>query len=254
MPILKTVSILVNGGRKKEWGMNVELGKKIFYIRGMSEKKLNYLMYFAALSAGTLLISNLAAIKLWDLGGIAVDGGLVLFPLTYILGDLIIEFFGKKTARTIIYAGFLVNLMAVAVFYIVIALPAYPGWDLQDAYASVLGFSPRIILGSLAAFLSSNLLNNYIFIKMKNGSSVFARSFIARALGSSVIAHLLDSAVFETIAFIGVLPFNEFLAQAIFAYVLGMGLELILSPIESVIEQYLKKTIETVSTPGTKPE
>lgn len=202
------------------------------------------LIYFTALSAGTLLISNLSAIKLWDLAGIAVDGGLVLFPLTYILGDLIVEIFGKKRAKEVVYAGFLINLIAVVVFYIVIALPAYPGWDMQDAYAMVLGFSPRIILGSLAAFVSSNLLNNYLFVKMKNSDGLFARSFIARALGSSAVAHILDSAVFETIAFIGVLPFNEFLAQAIFAYILGMGLELILSPIEAVIEKWLAARIE----------
>ncbi len=205
----------------------------------MNDRKLKLLIYFTALSAGTLLISNLSAIKLWDLGGIAVDGGLLLFPLTYILGDLIIELFGKKIATRIIMSGFLVNLIAVVVFYAVIALPPYPGWDMQEAFASVLGFSPRIILGSLCGYLLSNLLNNYLFIKMKASNSVFARSFIARALCSSAFAHILDSGTFETIAFFGVLPFNEFLAQAVFAYILGMGLELILSPVEAVIQKKL---------------
>lgn len=169
-----------------------------------------------------------------------MDGGLVLFPLTYILGDLIIEIFGKKISRTVILSGFAINLIAVVVFYIVIALPPYPGWEMQEAYASVLGFSPRIILGSLSGYLLSNLLNNTLFVKMKNSDSLFARSFIARALGSSVFAHILDTAVFETIAFLGVLSFQEFLAQAIFAYVLGMGLELVLSPLEAWIERRLK--------------
>ncbi len=205
----------------------------------MNDRKLKLLIYFTALSAGTLLISNLSAIKLWNLAGIAVDGGLVLFPLTYILGDLIIELFGKKIATRVILSGFVVNLIAVVVFYAVIALPPYPGWDMQEAFASVLGFSPRIILGSLCGYLLSNLLNNYLFIKMKSSNSIFAHSFIARALCSSAFAHILDSATFETIAFIGVLPFNEFLAQAVFAYILGMGLELILSPVEAVIQKKL---------------
>lgn len=213
----------------------------------MNEKKLKLLILFASLSVGTLLISNLSAIKLWNLGGIAVDGGLVLFPLTYILGDLIVELYGKKMAGWIVYAGFLVNIIAVIVFYIVIALPAYPGWNLQDAYASVLGFSPRIIGGSLCGFLLSNLLNNYLFVKMKNGTGLFAKSFIARALTSSVFAHMVDSAVFETIAFVGVLPFSEFLAQAVFAYILGMGLELILSPIEALIEKKLSSHLAAQS-------
>lgn len=187
-----------------------------------------------------MLISNLCAIKLWNLGGIAVDGGVVLFPVTYIIGDLIVELFGQKTARTIIYAGFLVNVIAVVVFYIVIALPPYPGWEMQDAFASVLGFSPRIIAGSLCGYLGSNLLNTHLFTKMRNGNGLFAKSFIARALGSSVFAHIIDSAVFETIAFIGVLPFNEFLAQAVFAYVLGLILEIVLSPLEIFIEKKLR--------------
>lgn len=204
------------------------------------QKKIRLLIYFTSLSAGTLLISNLAAIKLWNLWGIAVDGGLVLFPLTYILGDLIIEIFGKTNARNVILSGFLINLIAVAVFYIVIALPPYPGWTMQEAYAMVLGFSPRIILGSLCGYLTSNLLNNTLFIRMKQSDSLFARSFIARALGSSVFAHIVDTAVFETIAFLGVLSFSEFLAQAVFAYLLGMGLELILSPLEAWIEKKLK--------------
>ncbi len=217
----------------------------------MNQKKLKLLIYFTALSSGTLLISNLSAIKLWNLGGIAVDGGLVLFPLTYILGDLIVELFGRKMARSVVLSGFLINVIAVLVFWAVIALPPYPGWEMQEAYSSVLGFSWRIIFGSLCGYLSSNLLNNYLFVRMKHSNSVFSRSFIARALGSSAFAHIVDSAVFETIAFIGVLPFNEFLTQAIFAYILGMGLELILSPLEAWIEKklsgYLEKDARPVS-------
>lgn len=210
----------------------------------MKQNKVKLLICFTALSAGTLLISNLCAIKLWDLWGIAVDGGLVLFPLSYILGDLIVEFYGKDISRTVILSGFLINLIAALVFWIVIALPPYPGWGMQEAYASVLGFSPRIIFGSLAGYLTSNLLNNHLFVRMKESQSVFGRSFIARALGSSAFAHVLDTLVFETIAFLGVLPFNEFLAQAVFAYILGMGLEIILSPVEVFIEKGLKKQYE----------
>ena len=80
---------------------------------------------------------------------------------------------------------------------------------------------------------------------MKQSNSYFAKSFIARALASSVFAHILDSATFEFIAFFGVLPFNEFLAQAVFAYVLGLGIEFILSPIEIAIKEVLKKWLNT---------
>lgn len=154
------------------------------------------------------------------------------------------EFYGKKIAKIVILAGFLVNIIAVIAFYIVIALPAYDGWELQEAYASVLGFTPRIIFGSLIAYVCSNLLNNMIFTKMKQGKGLFSKSFIARALGSSAFAHMIDSGIFETIAFLGVLPFYEFLAQASFAYVLGMGLELLLSPVEIGIAKQLRRKLD----------
>lgn len=208
-------------------------------------KKIQLLILITALSSGTLLISNLSAVKLWDFLGIAVDGGLVLFPLSYLLGDITIELFDKRIAKNVILSGFLINAIAVLVFYIVIALPAYPGWDMQEAYAAIFGFSPRIIFGSLAGFVLSSFLNNYLFVKMKQSNSYFAKSFIARALASSVFAHILDSATFEFIAFFGVLPFNEFLAQAVFAYVLGLGIEFILSPVEVAIEKVLKKWLNT---------
>ena len=197
--------------------------------------KQKLLIYMIALSAGALLLSNLAAVKLWDFMGIAVDGGIIVFPLTYIIGDLIVEFYGKKVAKNVVFSSFLVNILAVIVFYIVISLPSYEGWTLQEAYASVLGFTPRIIFGSLIAYICSNLMNNYIFVKLKNGTGIFSKSFIARALGSSAFAHLIDSFIFETIAFIGVLPLNEFILQACFAYLLGVAFEVVLSPIEAAI-------------------
>lgn len=212
----------------------------------MTERKTKLLIYFTALSAGALLISNLAAIKLWNFCGIAVDGGIVCFPLTYIISDLCVEFFHKENAKKIIYAGFLVNLIAVLVFYIVIALPAYPGWDMQEAYAAIFGFSPRIILGSLTGYLASNLLNNHLFTKMRQSDSILGRSFIARALCSSAFAHIVDSAVFETIAFIGVLSMPEFISQALFAYFAGLALEVLLSPIESLVERRLNKYVSEV--------
>lgn len=210
------------------------------YNTFMSNFKQKLLIYFAAISASTLLMSNLAAIKLWDFFGIAVDGGIVVFPLTYIIGDLIVEFYGKETAKNVVWAGFLVNIIAIGVFYAVIALPAYKGWSMQEAYASVLGFTPRIIIASLIAYICSNLFNNHLFISLKNRHDIFSKSFIARALGSSAFAHLIDSAIFETIAFIGVLSFKDFITQALFAYLLGMGFEIILSPLEALIANKLR--------------
>lgn len=222
---------------------NFSIFSLLCYNSDMPNFKQKLLIYFAALSAGTLLISNLSAVKLWNLLGIAVDGGVVLFPMSYILGDLIIEFYGKTLSKHIIFASFLVNILAILIFYIVIALPIYPGWALQESFKNILGFVPRIILGSLIAYIFSNLFNNYIFTQLKSSKGIFEKVFIARALGSSAFAHIIDSFIFEIIAYLGVLPFNEFLIQAGFAYILGLGLEIILSPIEVVIQKHLEGKI-----------
>ena len=192
------------------------------------------LIYLTAISAGILLISNLAATKLWNMFGIAVDGGILCFPISYILGDIIIEFYGKKVAKSVIFSSILLNILAAFVFWAVCSLPPFSGTEeMQNSIVNVLGFAPRIILGSLTAYFFSQFSNNFIFekIKKKTGSKLF----LVRALGSSIVAHFLDSLVFETIAFLGVLPFNDFLNQALFAYLLGLALELILSPIELLI-------------------
>lgn len=227
---------------------NLCLYEILFYviIQDMTSKKEKLLIYLAATSAGTLLISNLSAVKIWDLFGIPVDGGLVVFPIIYILGDLIVEFYGKEISRSMIFASFLINLLAIFVFYIVIALPSYPEWSMQQAYQAVVGFTPRIIIGSLSAYVCSNLFNNYIFTKLKNGQGLFARSFLARALGSSAFARIIDSLIFEIIAFLGVLSFKEFILQACFAYLLGFIFEILLSPIELLIANQIRRKYDSI--------
>ena len=140
----------------------------------------------------------------------------------------------RKPLNQLFFPVFCLIFLPPLFFWIVCILPPFTGTEeMHTAISSVLGFAPRIIIGSLAGYLFSQFSNNFIFekIKKKTGS----RLFLVRALGSSLIAHLLDTLVFETIAFLGVLPFNDFLNQAIFAYFIGLGFEFILSPIELLI-------------------
>ena len=126
------------------------------------------LIYLTAISAGILLISNLAATKLWNMFGIAVDGGILCFPISYILGDIIIEFYGKKVAKSVIFSSLLLNILAVLVFWAVCILPPFAGTEeMQNSIVNVLGFAPRIIIGSLTAYLFSQFSNNFIFEKIK---------------------------------------------------------------------------------------
>lgn len=194
-----------------------------------TQSKLGFLIFATALSSGVLLISNLAAVKLWNLAGISVDGGVVIFPLAYVLSDLVVEIYGRKLAKWVIWAGFLVNLLAVVTFLIVGKLPAFPGWHGQEAFLQILGFAPRIIAGSLLAYLTSQLLNNVVFEKIKTKTG--EKKLFVRVIGSSLVARVADVAIFETVAFLGILSFQEFVRQAVLAYGLGLILELILSPL-----------------------
>lgn len=205
-------------------------------------KRTNVLVVLATVSAGVILISNLAATKLIDFFGIAVDGGVVIFPISYIVGDVVVELFGKKQAKVVIWAGFGLNLLAMLTLVIVGWLPPYPGWEGQEAYVAIFGFAPRIVLGSLLAYIVSSLMNNYVFEKIKNKTG--EKWLGARTIGSSLVAHVFDSGIFETVAFLGVLPFGEFLAQAGFAYIAGIGLEIILTPLTYLVVNRLKKAIK----------
>ena len=129
-------------------------------VKDNTEIRKTTLIYLTAISAGILLISNLAATKLWDMFGIAVDGGVICFPISYILGDIIIEFYGKKTAKSVILSSLLLNILAAIVFWIVCILPPFAGTEeMHTAISSVLGFAPRIIIGSLAGYLFSQQLH-----------------------------------------------------------------------------------------------
>lgn len=207
-----------------------------------NEKYYRISIILAVISAGVLLISNIVATKLWSFFSIPVDGGILIFPVSYIIGDLTVEILGRKRADYILYVSFFLNVFAVLIFMAVGALPPYKDWGGQEAYMTILGFTPRLIFGSLVAYISSGLLNNIVFqkIKAKTGEKKLA----LRALGSSFVAKFCDILIFETVAFLGVLPLSEFFVQAGFAYIAGIALEIILTPLTifsvNKIKAYLK--------------
>lgn len=202
-------------------------------------------LLLSAFSVGILLISNISAVKIWDFFGIPVDGGILLFPLSYIVGDLIVEFYGEKISRNVTVAGFVVNILAILVFTVVRFLPAYSGWENQNAFDMIFGFEPRIVIGSLLAYFCSQMLNIFVFCRIKKNTDkkLLEKKFFKRAVGSSLIAHLIDSLIFETVAFFGVLSFKEFLFQMLFAYFAGVVLEILLFPLTNVLAKKLRPIV-----------
>ncbi len=175
-----------------------------------------------------LLISNIGAVKLIEFGPIITDGGAFLFPLVYILGDVISEVYGFKAARKAIFLAFAMSALAALTFWLVQIAPPATSWENQDAFESVLGFVPRIVLASIAGFLVGQLLNSYVLVAIKRRTK--EKSLWLRLLGSTVIGELADTIIFCTIAFYGVITGGEFLTYVIIGFAYKTLVEIVLCP------------------------
>jgi queuosine precursor transporter len=149
----------------------------------------------------TLVVSNVIAVKLVEIGGRIFPAGLVIFPLAYLLGDVLTEVYGYRAARQVIWLGFACNLLAVGAIQVAIQLPAAGFYVLDEAYADVLGTTWRLFLASLAAYLVGELANAVVLARMKVATG--GRFLWSRTIGSTVVGEGLDSLIFVTLAFAG---------------------------------------------------
>ena len=188
---------------------------------------------------GLLLISNVAAVKLIVLGPFITDGGAFLFPLVYIVGDVLSEVYGWRAARRAILIGFAMAVLAAVTFLVVQVAPAADAWDNQAAFEAVLGFVPRIVLASVLGFLVGQLLNAYVLVRIKERTK--ERHLWARLIGSTAVGELGDTVVFCTIAFFGVITGAEFLNYVIVGYVYKTLLEVVLLPVTYPVIGFVKR-------------
>lgn len=212
-----------------------------------SHLKISKAQLFAILTALTstvLIVSNLASTKMFDFFGTGLvwDGGAVLFPLSYILGDIITEIFGFENAKKVIWTAFAMNLVAVGALFIVQLLPPGPGWGNQIAYETIIGFMPRIVAGSLIAFVTGQILNAYVFVKIKE--MTYGKHLWQRAIGSSLVGDLVDTVIFTTIAFIGTISTMQFIGLLVIAYTSKIIGETILLPVTYGAINLCKKLLE----------
>jgi uncharacterized integral membrane protein (TIGR00697 family) len=156
----------------------------------------------AAFFVTALVVSNIIAVKLVEISGRVFPAGLVIFPLAYLLGDVLTEVYGFRATRRVIWLGFACNLLAVGAIQIAIALPAAGFWaENQAAYEDLLGTTWRIFAASLAAYVVGELVNAYVLARMKVATR--GRWLWSRTIGSTIVGEGLDSAIFVTIAFAG---------------------------------------------------
>ena len=197
-------------------------------------------MMIAVTYVTCLLLSNLIAGKMWAVTeSITLPAAVILFPVTYILGDVFTEVYGFKNARTVIWLGFGASFFAVAIYLIVIALPHPAFFEAQDAYRTVLGTTPRVAAASFIGYLFGEFSNSMILSKLKvktNGRWLWVRTIL-----STVVGEGFDSVIFITISFFGTMENGVLLRMILFQYLFKVLYEIIFTPATYAVTGWLKK-------------
>lgn len=207
-----------------------------------SERKLENYKWFPVITGlfvAVLLISNIASTKIINIGPFVFDGGTLLFPLSYIFGDILTEVYGYSGSRKVIWTGFLSAILMAATLAVVAIIPPNESWQWNDAFKALFGLVPRIVLASLIAYWAGEFTNSYILAKMKIYTK--GKWLWTRTIGSTLVGELVDSVLFVSIAFIGVLNPGVVLAIIISNYLFKTGVEVIMTPLTYKVVSFLKK-------------
>ena len=203
-------------------------------------KEFRHLTTIAIIFVSVLLISNVASSKILSFGPFDFDGGTILFPLSYIFGDVLTEVYGYKRVRRIIWLGLLMNVLMAAVFVVVGALPPSKDWMNKDAYMAILGWTPRIVFASVIAYFVGEFTNSYVLAKIKiwmNGRKLWVRT-----ITSTIIGEGFDTLIFVMLAFYGELSNELLIAVIVSNYVFKVGIEVLFTPVTYLVVGTLKKS------------
>lgn len=200
-------------------------------------------MLMGILFSVCLIAANLLETKVVVIGGLSVTCGLLVFPVSYIINDCIAEVWGFAKARTIIWCGFAMNFFVVALGLISVQLPAAPFWEGEEHFNFVFGMAPRIVAGSLLAFLAGSFLNAYVMSRMKIQSQ--GRHFSLRAIVSTLVGETADSLVFFPIAFGGILAVGDLAMMMGVQIVLKSLYEVVILPLTIRVVRAVKRIEET---------
>ena len=192
-----------------------------------------------------LIVSNLIEIKTVDIGFATITAGMVAFPLSYIINDCIVEVYGFRKARTVIWLGFAMNLLVTLFLQFAILLPGADSWQSQDAMEAVYGTVPRILGASFVAFLCGSMVNALVMSKMKVASG--GRHFSLRAIVSTLWGEGTDSIIFFPLAFGGILPWREIVSLIVAQALLKTAYEIVILPVTLKVVKKLK-SIESTDT------
>ena len=194
----------------------------------------------SALFVTCLITANILFVKQIPLGPLVLPAAIIIFPLSYILGDILTEVYGYKHARRVIWLGFICNLLTVIALWIGKILPSAPIFEAQDAFERILGNQPSILSASFIAYLVGEFANSFVLAKMKIVTR--GRWLWARTIGSTIVGQGLDTIiVLTTVAFAGVIPFSVLGIMILSHWSIKVAYETIATPFTYELVGYLKK-------------
>ena len=199
-------------------------------------------LVLTTLFVASLLISNVITAKQVLLPfNITMTGAVFIFPITYILSDLFSEIYGYKWSRKTCYLAFAMNLFMVVIFRLVIITPSPSHWTNQEAFKTVLGNTPRIIVASLLEFVLGDWANDRLFKLFKDKHPNDHKGFSFRAIISSLCGELVDSIIFLPLAFIGQMPIQSLITMVIMQVLIKTGYEVVILPITNIVVRTISK-------------
>jgi len=197
-------------------------------------------VFITALFITSILASNILIVKQIELFGLTLPAAIVVFPLSYIFGDVLTEVYGYSQARRVIWLGFFCNLLLVISIWLVGILPSAPIFDAQAAYERILGSTPRFLIASFAAYLAGEFINSYIMARMKILTK--GKWLWTRTIASTVAGEAVDTAIVLLIGFWGVLPPGVILTMIFWHWLLKTCYEVLATPLTYILVGYLKKS------------
>jgi uncharacterized integral membrane protein (TIGR00697 family) len=186
-----------------------------------------------------LLISNLVAAKITALGALRISGAQLLFPITYIFGDIFTEVYGYSGSRRAIWLGFFASALLAGLGMIIVALPPAPGWNDQEAYAKIFGQVPRIVAASLIAYWAGEFANAFVLARLKVITG--GRHLWMRTIGSTAVGQAVDTALVMILAFGGTLEAGLIGRLIVSGYLAKVLYETVMTPITYAVVNFLKR-------------
>jgi queuosine precursor transporter len=198
-----------------------------------------FFLVIVAVFITCLITANIIAVKFVRVFGLFLPAAIVIFPVSYIVGDVLTEVYGYRQARRVIWLGFLCNLLLVAGVWVGQALPPASFWDGQSAYERILGCTPRLLLASFLAYLGGEFANAYVLARMKVATR--GKWLWARTIGSTLVGQGLDSLVFMSLAFLGTIPLSDLGTAILTQWLAKCAYEAAATPVTYWVVNFLKR-------------